>query len=86
MVRGNGGGEVVVGARPFPDEVHGFLRRDVFEGDAEFGKSFDERLKACIDKHAFAVENIGRLVCDLAVDGEGEVVLLHLLEQGEELR
>ena len=87
MVRRDGRCElVVVGARFFSDEVDGLFRRDMLKGDAEGGESLGEGRQVSVDEQAFAVEDIGAVIGDLAVDGEGEIVFLHLFEKGVELR
>ena len=85
MVRRDGRCELVAGARFFSDEVDGLFRRDMLKSDAEGGESLGEGRQVKVDEQAFAVEDIGAVIGDLAVDGEGEVVFLHLLEEGVEL-
>ncbi len=85
VVRGDGRRQILGGGF-FSDKIDSFFRRDMLEGDAECGKAFDEGFEPAVDEEAFSVEDIGRLVGDLAVDGEGEVVFLHALEEGEEVR
>ena len=83
VMRGDGGGHV---GRRGADEIDGVAGGDVFQHHAQGRKFFTQRQQVTLDEDALAIEDVDRRIGDLAVHQQRQLMFLHRLQHGIDVR